>query len=1185
MMLCAKATLVVFFYIISCAAAWNAYYVTVVGSKEPCPVHATCHNISYYVDNSPRYFTNDTIFYFMRGTHVMEREVGVSKVSNITFTGMGEVERGFHETVSQTTTIIKCSGSATGLSITNSSDVALVGLTFVACGHQVIIVFEPFSSGYISNRVSLLFDNVHGLTISMVSVLNKTGIGLMTVNSLPVVISCSSFTHAINSDTTGENVLVIFDGYQAETESMPNHSFDFRQSNVSFGHALEEYGSGLQIFLHNVNMTNQIQFNIDKVILHNNSGVNGANLLFYVDSSCCYSLVVNNSIITDAVGKYAAVSIDHDTHHIEGISNISISNTELAHNDGGAISVYWRSNSVTVTLALSNCSIHDNLAYYNPAIIVYVYKQFDSCNSFVTEMKHVTFYNNKILNYNNELYNGGAVVFRNAILEIDNVTFLNHSLTGLLAFNSKITFSGDSYFTNNTGICGGGMSLHDTSIRLHNNTRLVFSQNRAIKEGGAIFVSDKLHDLPVASCFYRITSPAKNISLNFSGNTAHNGDVLYGSDTSVCKAFSEVFNYSMQTGSNLINSQAAKACLCENGRPNCNIIRSNITVAPGGSKTVSIAAVSISNSSTTGNIKISMYEGSSFHGHHVCNITNATCTDVTVANLTTITTTLLLTRENAYDPVLDTTAKNISVSYTKHCPLGFALDQTDHICTCDENLKKPQVQCNIVTKTITRSGNIWLGYWNRSNTGCSVIRTCPFSYCNESQVTLHDITDPDPQCAMNRSGFLCGNCSKGLSLRLGAGDACVSCTNNYLALLIPFAVAGVALVVVLIALNMTVSVGSINGLIFYANIVKLYQDIFFPNIVSVPFLRQFISWINLDWGFQTCFYDGLNACGKTWLQFVFPLYIWLLIGGIIWLASCRPRFSKLIGNSAVPVLATLILLSYNTLIQTVIKALYIGKVSCDKEARSTFVWLLDGNMSLASPCYTLLFIVSLLSLVLLILPYTLFLLFLPLIEGPLSKYIFFQKLNLKLKPFMDAYGGPYKDRYRFWPGLLLLMRIVLVLMAALADDIVVNSDVVFSFTSCLLLVLFISGGVYKCKAFEYVFVFLLLNIGALNFFIVNNGTATPRHNISSIVLLSSVVLVACGIVVYHIYLRLKPMRGKAVSKMPQVLLKRLARSSEYATIDNNEGDTGYVSSSVFSTSVHAETCKRDPIIFDDTTEY
>ena len=103
--------------------------------------------------------------------------------------------------------------------------------------------------------------------------------------------------------------------------------------------------------------------------------------------------------------------------------------------------------------------------------------------------------------------------------------------------------------------------------------------------------------------------------------------------------------------------------------------------------------------------------------------------------------------------------------------------------------------------------------------------------------------------------MLCGRCQDGLSLALGSNN-CIQCPQfSYLALIIPFAAAGFGLVALLMVLNLTVSIGTINGLIFYASIVKISEStgIFFPN-GSIPVLSQFIAWLNLDLGIETCFY-------------------------------------------------------------------------------------------------------------------------------------------------------------------------------------------------------------------------------------------------------------------------------------------------------------------------------------------
>ena len=181
-----------------------------------------------------------------------------------------------------------------------------------------------------------------------------------------------------------------------------------------------------------------------------------------------------------------------------------------------------------------------------------------------------------------------------------------------------------------------------------------------------------------------------------------------------------------------------------------------------------------------------------------------------------------------------------------------------------------------------------------------------------------DLEDPDEQCAFNRSGILCGACQHNHSHVFGT-SACRECSSMWALLWVPvIALTGIALVVLLIVLNLTVSVGTINGLIFYANVVRANHATFFPPNTTNSFLSWFIVWINLDLGIEACFYNGLDAYVKTWLQFVFPLYIWFLVITIIVLSHYFTLAARLSGRNAVPVLATLFLLSYVKLLRIII---------------------------------------------------------------------------------------------------------------------------------------------------------------------------------------------------------------------------------------------------------------------------
>ena len=141
----------------------------------------------------------------------------------------------------------------------------------------------------------------------------------------------------------------------------------------------------------------------------------------------------------------------------------------------------------------------------------------------------------------------------------------------------------------------------------------------------------------------------------------------------------------------------------------------------------------------------------------------------------------------------------------------------------------PGVQCHIQDQTIGRSGLLWVGLievGNGADKTLAASKYCSLKYCGkgDSNVTLND---SDAQCNFNRSGTLCEGCKPGFSLALGSAQ-CLLSTNDYLVLLIPFTLAGPALVCFIKLLDLTVSQGTINGLVFYANIIQANQDIVLP---------------------------------------------------------------------------------------------------------------------------------------------------------------------------------------------------------------------------------------------------------------------------------------------------------------------------------------------------------------------
>ena len=379
----------------------------------------------------------------------------------------------------------------------------------------------------------------------------------------------------------------------------------------------------------------------------------------------------------------------------------------------------------------------------------------------------------------------------------------------------------------------------------------------------------------------------------------------------------------------------------------------------------------------------------------------------------------------------------INISF-RPCPPAFTLSREPPFkCDCSQLLQQlPGVKCHIQDKTITRSGLVWVGgVGNETETATN----CPYNYCNTEETNM-TVEDHDYQCNFNHSGVLCGGCQPGLSLALGSNQ-CLHCSNTHLALFLPIAVGGLALVFFIKVVDLTISQGTLNGLIFYANVVKVSEHLLFSAQDTNP-LAVWIAWLNLDLGVETCFFNGLTAYMKTWLQFVFPIYIWSIAGLIIILAKYSDRVAKVAGNNSVPVLATLFFLSYARLFRTIITAMSFTMVSTTHGSKA--VWSADGNLDYLGSEHASLFAVALLAFLLLWLPYTLLLF--------LGQWLYrcncrlITRMLMKMKPVLDAHYGPLKSNHRYWLGAVMLMRVAILLISALVPsnhgNIVVYSSVV-----------------------------------------------------------------------------------------------------------------------------------------------
>ena len=323
------------------------------------------------------------------------------------------------------------------------------------------------------------------------------------------------------------------------------------------------------------------------------------------------------------------------------------------------------------------------------------------------------------------------------------------------------------------------------------------------------------------------------------------------------------------------------------------------------------------------------------------------------------------------------------------------------------------------------------------------------------------------------------------------------------------------------------------------------------------------AWLNLDFGVETCFYSGMDTYQKTWLQFAFPLYIWLLVGAIIIVSHYSFTAVKVFGRNNIAILATLFLLSYTKILKTIITALNFTQVfqgsanDTNDQLVPYNVWMYDGNIEYLKGKHVALFAVALVFLVFLFLPYTLLLMFGQCIRSiPTQRRCVLRFLNsAAFVSIMDAYHAPYNNSHRYWTGLMLLSRCVLFLAfasyhsdnALLANMYIITLALIgiFAIKACI-------TKVYKYSLVNILEVCFLLNL------IILSGTAYYLGRGADVCICTSAsisvsMVISAGILAYHTYLQLN--KTKCFNSIKDSILAKWSKHYHTLPTDREEEDT------------------------------
>ena len=667
-------------------------------------------------------------------------------------------------------------------------------------------------------------------------------------------------------------------------------------------------------------------------------------------------------------------------------------------------------------------------------------------------------------------YSGGGIHADSTLIRLQSrfENSLSLTSTGLKFINNEADFGGGLYLELN--------SKFNCIVDKDNYYNITFKFNKAYTSGGAIFVRDETYPTMCNStssfvqstqteCFFQVLykdivdeerQTERKYSITFIDNTATVGSSLYGGlldrcslnpmaeiyNTSVheitttCKSINRLEYLLFESGwtvdVNDIASDAVQVCYCQdNALIDCR--NSNISQIQKGQKfNIPVVAVDQMGNPVNATIRAALLEENLIGEGQQLQKVNGQCTNVTFSiSSPHDSVNLILYADEGPCENKGISSHNVSVNFKNcSCSVGFRMTSDTNRCDCTLD---PQLKGYVTVEfnnSFKRIKNSWINY-SCNGTDCSyfIHPICPYDYCKSPENSTFNLNPPngcDEQCNFNRVGLLCGHCKEGYTLSISS-SRCLKCPQNWPGLLVGNllfgTISGIVLVLVLLFLNLTVAWGTMNGIIFYANIVLTNRSIFL-SFTKTSFFTVVVYIFNTQLGVERCVWEGMNAYGMIWFSYVYPLYLLVLVFTITVISNYSKRFAIIIGNrNPIATLATLILFSYTYFIRSALYILSYAKVKYPDGAHE-IVWLPDASVKYFQGKHIPLFITAVLILLLGIV-YAFLLFSWQWLQCMPNIKMFWWIRSSKLNFFIEAYHAPYRPKYRYWTGLLLLTRVVL----------------------------------------------------------------------------------------------------------------------------------------------------------------
>ena len=1075
------------------------------------------YTLAYYQDNGQVYFTSNTQLHFMPGIFLMKSLLTISNVANFSLVGSTSDD-----------TVLTCSDDAAGVLIAHSDGIIIKDIAITNCSYDFSTQYVKLSHVYTqtTNMMILKCSNIlimNSLFFSIfsngVALYNPTGnSSLYNIRFNSIVISVNNVENTTRLSLTRLNYMYV----------QPRSPFEFVISVIISNHS-----SNVEIIFSHLVFNRFLAINIDIDTCLGNNYIKINNLLvthIYGSGWPGIEVVLINFVVqyfSTLLGKLSNTHVQFINCHFTSIfGGPSTSLINIYLDEQHYTGIFYYIDFIDSTFSdIQRTQIIDSRLFssHSHPIIKLTIAFKDSVFNQISFVDYLIFVEHAEMLLNGFIYftsnnniTKSLILTSGTYIKLFNYTEFSSVSAETLIYTEYILMEKNAMlnFTSNNFTIG-----IDTSLREKNNYLCIFQYGNDIENSANTNYGNRLKD-------YSITFDDNFGYLLYANKYATSHCDWLGNSVFLASNPAEINHQLIKYANNKFTTvieDENQICLCKDEHSfNC-MIDELPPVFPGQKYSLKLA---VKNTTITAGVDVNEQLFTSCKSKtKLVSIflfsENCTSLDFTFVfqsrkscELFVEGAALYTTRIIDKERFMTFYQGLLSVYHVeaKPCPLGFTLNMIEGVCQCDSLLATSVLSvttCDINDQTILRPANSWVSARTINDSHTYYVSLhCPFDYCLPYPSNIN-LSTPDSQCQFKRTGVVCGKCQHGLSTLFGSSQ-CKQCSNVFLLVIIPLVIAGILLVMMLFAFDLTVTIGDVNAILFYANIIGINTAVMLPSSKLTYIL---ISLVNLDLGIETCFYNGMDDYVKMWLQFMFPLYLIIIAITLIITSRYSTRVQRLTARRALPVLATLFVLSYTKVLRTVSYVLFFYCTITEIPTKhSKVVWSVDVNTQIFGPKFTMLFVVSTVLFVVLLL-FNIVLTF--------TRILFYFKFVSRFKPLLDAYQGPYKDKFYYWTGLQLVMRAVFFGLSALDR----NTNMMIS----LLLIGIITAahGVlypFKNRTQNIQELFILLNLHAL--FVVSLYTT------SNATVVEVLILIALIQFIFSVLKNVKNQWFKKVSKVP-----------------------------------------------------